>query len=106
MADDAMQEVAVKLAVLDTKLDALTSMVMDRLNQMDKKVDDVEEDLRSKLKHDRSNTDQKFLAIERLLEGKVDKSVFEPIQKTFWAGVLGVLSALGTAVWALVAKGG
>lgn len=103
---DPQHELMVRLAILETKLDAIQLTLTDKLTSMDKRVDAVEEDFRSAFRHERANQDMKLAAIQKQLDAKVEQSEFDPIKKTFWAGIMGILSALGMALWAIVEKGG
>lgn len=99
---DPTSDLIVKLAVLETKLDNILATLAFQFAYMEKKVDGVETDLHGRIDHERRNTELKFAALELRLAEKVDVAEFAPIKKTFWAGVMGVLAAVGTAVWALI----
>ncbi|MDO1559834.1 hypothetical protein Q0812_10390 [Brevundimonas sp. 2R-24] len=99
-------DIKVQLAVLSTKLDLIQTTLNDKLASIETRITAVDEDLRAELRHSKANADLTVAALKKELESKVSRDEFDPIRKTFWSGVMGVLSAIGMAVWALIQRGG
>ncbi|MFC3079527.1 hypothetical protein ACFODL_15615 [Phenylobacterium terrae] len=95
-------DVKTELAVLGAKLDSVHALILEKLSNMENRIDRVEDDVYARLRHERGNQDMRFDLVQKELEDRVTKDQFTPIRLVVY-GLCGLcLTGVGAAILQLI----